>query len=192
MAGHRNFWPIFSSRPQLIIFCPEKFFFQIRPKFLTSGHIESQNFRQIWQFFDASERIKMVRIWPEIEISGRILVSGQKMHFFLAEKIFWQNGRNFWLQAEFEVEIVKIYTQNTCNLLKNPIFSAFLTNFWYFVAGTWPIHIILDFQRYMYLNKLSMNFGRNRPTYSLCIWPTILENRFFQKMTYFPAGIWPI
>ena len=87
MAGNRNFWPIFSGRPQLIIFWPGKFFFQIRPKFLTSGHIESQNFRQIWQFFDASERIKMVRIWPEIEISGRFLVAGHKSSYFGRQKI---------------------------------------------------------------------------------------------------------
>ena len=48
MAGNRNFWPIFSGRPQIIIFWPGKIFFMIRTKFQASGHFESQNFCPFW------------------------------------------------------------------------------------------------------------------------------------------------
>ena len=37
----------------------------------------------------------MAKFRPEIEISGRLLIYGQKMHIFLAKKIFGQNDGNF-------------------------------------------------------------------------------------------------
>ena len=46
----------------------------------------------------------MTKIRPEMEISGRFLVSGQKMHIFWAGNNFGQNGRNFCLPAEFKVK----------------------------------------------------------------------------------------
>jgi len=54
----------------------------------------------------------MAIIWPEIEISGRFLVSGKKIHIFLAEKIFGQNARNFCPPAPSKVKIFEKKSQN--------------------------------------------------------------------------------
>ena len=55
---------------------------------------------------------QMAKFRPEIEISGRFLVSGQKIHILLAEKIFGQNGRNFCPPATSKVKIFEKTPQN--------------------------------------------------------------------------------
>ena len=55
---------------------------------------------------------KIAKFRPEIEISGRLLVSGQKIHIFLAEKIFGQNARNFCPPATSKVKIFEKKSQN--------------------------------------------------------------------------------
>ena len=54
----------------------------------------------------------MAKFRPEIEISGRFLVSGQKIHILLAEKNFGQNARIFGLPATSKVKIFEKTPQN--------------------------------------------------------------------------------
>ena len=54
----------------------------------------------------------MAKFRPEIQISGRFLVSGQKIHILLAEKNFGQNARIFGLPATSKVKIFEKKNQN--------------------------------------------------------------------------------
>ena len=75
-------------------------------------------------------------IWPEIEISGRKMASGQILQYFFRPKNFWQNAGNFGPPATSEVKI----------WLKNCDFGHFEK--WQngskygrkqkFLAGIWP------------------------------------------------------
>jgi len=55
---------------------------------------------------------KIAKFRPEIEISGRFLVSGQKIHIFPAEKKFGQNAQNFGFPATSKVKIFEKTPQN--------------------------------------------------------------------------------
>ena len=55
---------------------------------------------------------QMAKFRPEIEISGRFLVSGQKTHILLAEKNFGQNAQIFGLPATSKVKIFEKKSQN--------------------------------------------------------------------------------
>jgi len=74
---------------------------------------------------------QIAKFRPEIEISGRFLVSGQKIHIFLAEKLFGQNGRNFCPPATSKVKIFEKTPQNVkIENFSNSQISAGNGNFW--------------------------------------------------------------
>jgi len=50
---------------------------------------------------------QIAKIRPEIEISGRFLVSGQKIHYFSGQKNFGRNARNFGSPAIFKVKNIE-------------------------------------------------------------------------------------
>ena len=175
------------------IFLAENFFWQNGRNFCPLDEFKVKNLSNLVIFWILRENKRAI-IWPEIEISGRFLVCVDKISYILAGKNFFDKTAEISaLRLNLKSKLSKFILKIHVIYWKIPYFR----HFWRIFDILWPEHcrsILYWISKdiYMYLNKLDMNFGRNWPTYSLCIWPTILENRFFQKMTYFPAGIWPI